>query len=134
MELGEKLDKVGKGLDLVQKDTQSVNAKVEALSRERKDRLKLVSMHESERSFEEGNYSEGGRRGRHERLERVKRNGREERREKHGRRGVEPRRKEIDMAKVVVRFVTVEFGDYALVWWIKMLEDIRRGVMDPCED
>ncbi|RDY05111.1 hypothetical protein CR513_11083, partial [Mucuna pruriens] len=34
----EKLEKVGKGLDSVQRDTQSVNAKVEALGRERLER------------------------------------------------------------------------------------------------
>ncbi|RDY13241.1 hypothetical protein CR513_01872, partial [Mucuna pruriens] len=30
--------------------------------------------------------------------------------------------------------VTLEFGEYTLVWWSQMLEDIRRGVRDPCED
>ncbi|RDX89955.1 hypothetical protein CR513_28256, partial [Mucuna pruriens] len=103
-ELREKLDKVGKGFNLVQKDTQSINAKVETLSREREERPTMVSMHESGESFEEGYYSEGGRSsqssmgGRHERLERVERNRREERMERHGRREEEPRREKIDMA------------------------------------
>ncbi|RDY02812.1 Tf2-8, partial [Mucuna pruriens] len=35
---------------------------------------------------------------------------------------------------MVVRFITLEFGDYALVLWTQMLEDIRRGVGYPCED
>ncbi|RDY00239.1 hypothetical protein CR513_16596, partial [Mucuna pruriens] len=35
---------------------------------------------------------------------------------------------------MVVGIVTLEFGDYALVWWTQMLEDIRRGIKDPCED
>ncbi|RDY05610.1 hypothetical protein CR513_10528, partial [Mucuna pruriens] len=39
-EVGEKLDKVGKGLDSVQKNTKVVNAKVEVLSREREERPK----------------------------------------------------------------------------------------------
>ncbi|RDY03943.1 hypothetical protein CR513_12405, partial [Mucuna pruriens] len=34
----------------------------------------------------------------------------------------------------VVRLVTLEFGDYALVWWTEVLEDIRRGVRDPFKD
>ncbi|RDY09732.1 hypothetical protein CR513_05857, partial [Mucuna pruriens] len=53
-ELGEKLDKAGKGLDPIQKDTQSVNAKVEALSREKDERPKVVSLHGSERMKEVG--------------------------------------------------------------------------------
>ncbi|RDX71212.1 hypothetical protein CR513_49475, partial [Mucuna pruriens] len=36
--------------------------------------------------------------------------------------------------KVVVRLVTVKFGDYALVWWTQVLEDIKRGEKDSCED
>ncbi|RDY03854.1 hypothetical protein CR513_12509, partial [Mucuna pruriens] len=48
-ELGEKLEKVGRGLGLVQKDTQSVNAKVKALSKEKEERNKITSFHESER-------------------------------------------------------------------------------------
>ncbi|RDY14428.1 hypothetical protein CR513_00502, partial [Mucuna pruriens] len=34
----------------------------------------------------------------------------------------------------VVRFITLEFGDYALVWWMQVLEDVRRGKTDSCED
>ncbi|RDY04986.1 hypothetical protein CR513_11216, partial [Mucuna pruriens] len=61
------------------------------------------------------------------------------RRERHDRRGKETRREELDMeilscfdlhGRVVVRLVTLEFGDYALVWWIQMLEgmsgDLKR--------
>ncbi|RDX79655.1 hypothetical protein CR513_39899, partial [Mucuna pruriens] len=44
------------GLDLVKKDTQSVNAKVEALSRE-KEGENEASLHESERSHDEGHMS-----------------------------------------------------------------------------
>ncbi|RDX90009.1 hypothetical protein CR513_28164, partial [Mucuna pruriens] len=75
-ELGEKLDKVGKGLDSVQKNTQSVNVKVEALSRERDEKPKVVSIHENERSFEEGNYSEWCRSSRSTIGERHERHGR----------------------------------------------------------
>ncbi|RDX91636.1 hypothetical protein CR513_26358, partial [Mucuna pruriens] len=168
-EFRKKLDQVGKGLNLVQKDTQSVIAKVEDLSKGKKDRPKVASIHESEGNFEEGNYSKGSMTSwyslgeRHERQVRVERNRRKERRERHGRRGEEQRREELDMSKckilpflgnckleklkyeqtlgcfnlyrrVVVRLITLEFGDYALVWWTQMFEDIRRGIKDPCED
>ncbi|RDY11896.1 hypothetical protein CR513_03375, partial [Mucuna pruriens] len=69
----------------IDKDTQSVNAKEEALIRERDERPKVVSIHESEGSFEEGNYSEGNRSSwssmgeRSERHGRIERNRREER-------------------------------------------------------
>ncbi|RDX83271.1 hypothetical protein CR513_35826, partial [Mucuna pruriens] len=61
---------------------------------------------------------------------RVERHRREETRERHGKRGKEPRKEEIDMAKLV----TLEFGEYALVWWTQTLEDIRREVRGPFED
>ncbi|RDX93074.1 hypothetical protein CR513_24718, partial [Mucuna pruriens] len=141
---------------LVQKDTQSVNAKVEALSKGKEERLKVASMHASEGSFEEGNCSEVSRSSqsslgeRCERQVRVERNRREEMRERHDR-IEEPRKEELDISKckippflgnfkcmvyvdwglkveqilgyfnlhgrMVVRLVTLEFGDYALVWW-----------------
>ncbi|RDX65072.1 hypothetical protein CR513_56297, partial [Mucuna pruriens] len=63
---------------------------------------------------------------RHERHVRMGRNRREQRRKRHVRRGEEP--------KKVPRLVTLEFGDYALVRWTQVLEDIRRGEKDPCED
>ncbi|RDY09720.1 hypothetical protein CR513_05870, partial [Mucuna pruriens] len=47
--------------------------------------------------------------------------------EKHGRREEEQKREKLDMRYVVVRFVTLEFGDYALVWWTQVFEDIRMG-------
>ncbi|RDX73947.1 hypothetical protein CR513_46359, partial [Mucuna pruriens] len=145
-ELGEKLDKVGKGLDSMQRDAQCVNAKVEALSRENDKRPNMVSMHESGGSYEGENLSESGRSSqssmgeRCERYVRVERNRKDERRERHGRRGKEPMEEELDMSKckippfMVVRLVTLEFGDYALVWWTQVLEDIRRGEKYPCED
>ncbi|RDY14437.1 hypothetical protein CR513_00480, partial [Mucuna pruriens] len=62
---GEKLNKVGKGLDLVQKDTQSINTKVEDLSKGKKEKAKIASMHESEGIYGRDNLSasSGGRRG-----------------------------------------------------------------------
>ncbi|RDY11889.1 hypothetical protein CR513_03385, partial [Mucuna pruriens] len=62
-ELGETLDKVGKGLDSFQKDTQSVNAKVEVLRKGKEERPKISSMHESGGSYGGDNLSEssGGR-------------------------------------------------------------------------
>ncbi|RDX99733.1 hypothetical protein CR513_17177, partial [Mucuna pruriens] len=118
-ELGEKLDRVGKGLDSIQKDTQIVNANVEALSREKKEKPKVASLHDSEGSFGD-NLSEHGR---------VERNRKEERRDRHGRIGEEPREEELDMFKSriphslgnyklgaygqrVVRLVTLEFGKF----------------------
>ncbi|RDY13805.1 hypothetical protein CR513_01222, partial [Mucuna pruriens] len=137
------------------KKHQSINAKVEALSRGRKERSKVASLHESEGSFDEGHYSERSdssrtsRGGRHERQERLKRYGRDERRERHGRRKDEPGREKLDLGKckilpflgncksevyvdyelkveqmlscfdmhgrMIVRLVTLNFGDYALV-------------------
>ncbi|RDY09302.1 hypothetical protein CR513_06328, partial [Mucuna pruriens] len=32
-----------------------------------------------------------------------------------------------------VRLVTIVFGDYALIWWTSMSDDIRRGIIEPCE-
>ncbi|RDX98244.1 hypothetical protein CR513_18854, partial [Mucuna pruriens] len=164
---GKKARSSRKELNLVQKDTQSVNAKVEDLSKGKEKRPKVASIHESERSFEARNYSEGTRSSwsslgdRCERQVRVERNRREERRERQS-------REELDMCKckilpllgncnpevyvdwelkvkqilgcfnlhgrMVVRLVTLEFGDYALIWWTQMLEDIRRGIKDLCED
>ncbi|RDX90011.1 hypothetical protein CR513_28167, partial [Mucuna pruriens] len=35
----------------------------------------------------------------------------------------------------VVRLITLEFGDYVLVWWTQFLDDLKRcGVRDPCKD
>ncbi|RDY13234.1 hypothetical protein CR513_01877, partial [Mucuna pruriens] len=36
--------------------------------------------------------------------------------------------------RMVVRLVTLELGDYDLVWWTQMLEDIRVDIRDPCKD
>ncbi|RDY13209.1 hypothetical protein CR513_01902, partial [Mucuna pruriens] len=57
-ELGEKLDKVGKGLNLVQKDTKSINAKVEALSREKDERPKLFVDKQAKVTFTLGGYED----------------------------------------------------------------------------
>ncbi|RDX83363.1 hypothetical protein CR513_35724, partial [Mucuna pruriens] len=72
-ELVEKLDKVGKGLDSVQRDTQSMNAKVKALSREKDERPKVVFMHESDGSFEGENVSESERSSRSSMRDRCER-------------------------------------------------------------
>ncbi|RDX75771.1 hypothetical protein CR513_44313, partial [Mucuna pruriens] len=129
-ELGEMLDKVDKRLNLVQKDTQSVNAKVEALSIGKEERFKIAYMHESEGSYGGDNLSEsnGGMRRssrssmgkRHERDVRMKRNRREERRERHGRRGGEPREEELHMSKCKIpQFLQycklVEYVDWKLM-------------------
>ncbi|RDY03217.1 hypothetical protein CR513_13222, partial [Mucuna pruriens] len=78
---------------------------VKALNKERDEKPKMASLHESEGSFKEGNYSEisgssqSTRRERHERQERVERYRREERREIRGTRGEEQRREKLDMSK-----------------------------------
>ncbi|RDY11899.1 hypothetical protein CR513_03378, partial [Mucuna pruriens] len=41
---------------------------------------------------------------------------------------------ELKVEKILVRLVTLEFGDYVLVWWTQMLEDVRRGIRDLCEN
>ncbi|RDX84251.1 hypothetical protein CR513_34726, partial [Mucuna pruriens] len=33
-----------------------------------------------------------------------------------------------------VRLITLAFGDYALIWWTSILDDIRRGIIEPCEN
>ncbi|RDX78013.1 hypothetical protein CR513_41775, partial [Mucuna pruriens] len=33
-----------------------------------------------------------------------------------------------------MRLVTLAFGDYALIWWTYMLDDIRKGIIEPCEN
>ncbi|RDX87664.1 hypothetical protein CR513_30832, partial [Mucuna pruriens] len=35
--------------------------------------------------------------------------------------------------KLEVRLVTLAFGDYALILWTTMLDDMRRGIIEPCE-
>ncbi|RDX96571.1 hypothetical protein CR513_20745, partial [Mucuna pruriens] len=32
-----------------------------------------------------------------------------------------------------VKFVTLALGDYGLIWWTSMMDDIRRGIIKPCE-
>ncbi|RDX99636.1 hypothetical protein CR513_17287, partial [Mucuna pruriens] len=103
-ELGEQLDEMVKGLDLVQKDTQSVNAKVEALGKDKEKRPKVAFIHNCEGSFEEGNYSERSRSSlssRGERCERIERHERVDRQDRHGTRREEPRMEELDLSKVV---------------------------------
>ncbi|RDX93229.1 hypothetical protein CR513_24542, partial [Mucuna pruriens] len=88
-ELGEMLDLVGKVLDVVQKDAQSTNDKVEALSRIKED------------GSSGGNYSDHSRSSRSSRKERHvrhERNRREERCERRDRREKD-RRDELDMRK-----------------------------------
>ncbi|RDY01005.1 hypothetical protein CR513_15732, partial [Mucuna pruriens] len=103
--VGKGLDQVGKRLDIVRKNTQSVNVKVEALSKGKEERPKLASNHESEESFEEGNYSEVSRSSRFslgercERQGRMERNRREERKVSHWRRGEEQTEEKLDMRK-----------------------------------
>ncbi|RDY06404.1 hypothetical protein CR513_09608, partial [Mucuna pruriens] len=82
-EFGEKLEGMGKKhkerMDSRRKDTQSVNAKVEVLIREKNEGPKGATLHESKGSYDEGHYSERGessrtlRKDRHERQERVER-------------------------------------------------------------
>ncbi|RDX99639.1 hypothetical protein CR513_17290, partial [Mucuna pruriens] len=60
-ELDEKLERVSRGLDSVQKDTQSVNAKVEALSREKEEKPKVASLYDSEWSLGDNLNENGGR-------------------------------------------------------------------------
>ncbi|RDY00278.1 hypothetical protein CR513_16567, partial [Mucuna pruriens] len=73
--IGERLERVKRenreDLYLVKKDTQSVNDKVEALSRER-DEHKGPFMHESKRSHDEGISERNDRQERHGRHRRVK--------------------------------------------------------------
>ncbi|RDY10219.1 hypothetical protein CR513_05304, partial [Mucuna pruriens] len=107
--LGKKFDRVNKGLDYVQKDTQSVIAKMEALSREKEEKPKVASLHDSEGSFGDNLSKSSGRSSQFSHGKRC---------EKHGRRGK------------VVRLVRLEFGEYALVWWT---QDIRSRVIEPCE-
>ncbi|RDY02247.1 hypothetical protein CR513_14327, partial [Mucuna pruriens] len=59
--LGEKLGKVSRKLESIQKDTQNVNAKVEALSKEKEERHKIANLYESEGSAEGRNSSDSGR-------------------------------------------------------------------------
>ncbi|RDX73445.1 hypothetical protein CR513_46939, partial [Mucuna pruriens] len=73
-----------------------------------------------------------GRRERYVRNEREERHGRciRNRRDKE-----EPRRQKLDNGKerMKVSLVTLEFSDYALLWWNQVLENIRRRWRDPCE-
>ncbi|RDY11915.1 hypothetical protein CR513_03351, partial [Mucuna pruriens] len=102
-ELGEKLDKVGKGLDSVQKDTQSVNAKVEALSKGKVERAKIASMHESGGSYGGDNLSASS--------------------------GERRRSSRSSMGKDVREI----FFGYALVWWNQVLKEIKSDKKGPCE-
>ncbi|RDX88534.1 hypothetical protein CR513_29860, partial [Mucuna pruriens] len=154
-ELWEKLEKIDRGLNSVQKDTQSVNVKVEALKKEKEERHKIAYLQESEWIVEGRTSSD---RGRSLGLLKVK-----DVRNMKKRRGVrgkrvgrdEPRKKKLDTLKCkippflgnckpdtyidweleVMRLVTLEFGDYALVWWTQFLNDMKRhGIRDQCEN
>ncbi|RDX85511.1 hypothetical protein CR513_33298, partial [Mucuna pruriens] len=136
-ELGEKLDKIGQGLGSVQKDTQRVNAKVEALSKDREERPKVSSLHESEGSFVEGNYSErsgsyqSSRGGKRERQERMERHGREDKRDKHGRRREEPKREELDLGKVWNKLQRLYQGSKSVEEYHKKMEmDLMRAQIE----
>ncbi|RDY14339.1 hypothetical protein CR513_00618, partial [Mucuna pruriens] len=124
----EKLEKANReGLDLVKRETQSSNTKVEALSNTREE-YRQPFLHKSEGSREERHYSERSvssrsqRRERHGRKERYVRNDREKRHERNRRGREKPRKKELDIGKV-----------YALMWWNQVLEDIRKERKGPCE-
>ncbi|RDX69095.1 hypothetical protein CR513_51841, partial [Mucuna pruriens] len=141
-ELRKKLDLARKGIDVMPKDAQSTNDKVVALSRAKED------------GYGEGNYSDHSKSSRSSKEERHERH---ERRERHDR-SEEDRRGDLDMSKcklppflwnyklefyidweLKVEQVVTSFdikgrkGDYALIWWTTMLDDIRRGVVEPCE-
>ncbi|RDY04591.1 hypothetical protein CR513_11684, partial [Mucuna pruriens] len=85
---------------------------VEVLSRGREE-YRQPALHKSERSHDEGHYSERSVSSRAERMDRHDGNSGNKR--------------------MKVRLVTLEFSDYALVWWNQVLEDIRRVRKDPCE-
>ncbi|RDX97126.1 hypothetical protein CR513_20145, partial [Mucuna pruriens] len=136
--LREKLDMVGKSLDVVQKDAQSTNTKVV---------IKEVLIPLRKR---------GERRERHRREEKSERRYRRE----------EDRRDDLDLGKCkIARFigdcmlevyidwvlkveqlitsfgvqgrkgvslVAVALEDCALVWWTSLMDHIRRGIKEPC--
>ncbi|RDX72592.1 hypothetical protein CR513_47898, partial [Mucuna pruriens] len=162
--LGEKIYKLEednrKSLDLIRRDTQSINANVEALSRERKEGNRVASLHESEGSHEEVHISESNVSFSSQRMERNQRHVRNERIERceRPRKGKEELiREKLDRnckvdsylnwelkvdqifecfdyrERIKVRLVTLEFNRYALVWWNQVLEDIRSARRDPCE-
>ncbi|RDX82128.1 hypothetical protein CR513_37123, partial [Mucuna pruriens] len=110
-ELIEKLDLMGISLDVVQKDALSTNNKVEALSKAKEGGVGRHSGHiRSSHSSEE------------EMRERHERHRREERHEIFGVQG-----------RKGVSLVVVALEDYALVWWTSLMDDIKRGIEEPCE-
>ncbi|RDX98221.1 Retrovirus-related Pol polyprotein from transposon 17.6, partial [Mucuna pruriens] len=86
-ELREKLEKVGKGLDSIQKDTQSVKA----LSKEKEERYKIACLHESKGNDEGKKSNDSGR------SSQSSRSGKCEKHEK--RRAVGGKRERKDMSK-----------------------------------
>ncbi|RDX73320.1 hypothetical protein CR513_47094, partial [Mucuna pruriens] len=168
-ELGEKLEKVGRGLDSVQKDTQSVNTK--GVWKEETpvavgrvlgpQRVKRVRNMKNKKGVwkEETPAIVGGILG----PPRVKGVGNMKKKKE------EPKEEEVDMTKckippffgncdsdtyldrelkveqilnyfnlhgrMVVRIVTLKFGDYVLVWWMQFLDNLKsHRVKELCED
>ncbi|RDY12522.1 hypothetical protein CR513_02677, partial [Mucuna pruriens] len=122
-----------------------VNAKVEALSKGKEERLKIASMHESERSYGGDNFSESGGRmkrswssigERRERDVRLERNRREERRERHGKKGGEPGEEELDMSKDLhVKLQRLHQGLYSIEQYHKEMEmDLLRARIKESEE
>ncbi|RDX99586.1 hypothetical protein CR513_17340, partial [Mucuna pruriens] len=153
-ELQEKLKRMGRehkeGMDSMRKDTQSVNAKVKDLSKRKEENPRVVSLHKSKGSYDEGHYSERSessrtfKRENREGQKRVERNNREERCERNRRGREDPRKEEHDMGKCKIppflsNYKPKVYLDWELkvekilVWWNQVLEDIRRGRRDPCE-
>ncbi|RDX85954.1 hypothetical protein CR513_32776, partial [Mucuna pruriens] len=101
---------------MVQKDAQSMNDKIEALSIIKED------------SSGRGNYSDHGR---------SSHSSREERRKRHERHRRDESMRELKVEQVIISFdiqgrkwvklVILALEDYAFIWWTSMMDDIRRG-------
>ncbi|RDX77129.1 hypothetical protein CR513_42792, partial [Mucuna pruriens] len=122
------------------RDTQSINAKVETLSKG-KEENRQPSIQESGASHEEGQVSGSSR------SHRSHRHGYSERIERHGRHRMErnePRKDKLDSVeqlfeyhdiseKLKVKLVTLEFSSYTLVWWYQVVYDDKRMWRPPCD-
>ncbi|RDX82240.1 hypothetical protein CR513_37000, partial [Mucuna pruriens] len=142
-ELREKLDLVGKSLDVVQKDAHSTNNKVEALSRVKEKGVRGHNDH-SRKPYS----SKEEKRVRHERHRREERDDLDLGKCKIPRFVGDCKLKvyidwELKVEQLMTNFgvqgrkgvslVIVALEDYALVWCTSLMDDIRREIEEPCE-
>ncbi|RDX91692.1 hypothetical protein CR513_26282, partial [Mucuna pruriens] len=118
------------GLDSIREDTQSVNAKVEALSKNKEEEPKVIILHESEGRYDESRNSERSessrtlRRRRSKRRERDERNNTEVSHERNRMGRENPRREKLDMGKCKIPLLLDNSKSEVYLDWELKVEQI----------